>query len=59
MCLNQTYINVQEPGWLNGIALGYELDDRGFESLQGLEIFLYTTASSLLFNGYRGVFPWR
>jgi hypothetical protein len=30
-----------------GIALGYELDDRGFgfDSLWGLGIFLFTTAS--------------
>jgi hypothetical protein len=41
-----------------GIALGYGLDDRGFESWQGLGIFLFTTASKtaiycehqLLFN---------
>jgi hypothetical protein len=29
----------------DGVALGYGLDDRGFESLQGLGIFLFTTAS--------------
>jgi hypothetical protein len=28
-----------------GIALGYGLDDRGFESRQGLGIFLFATAS--------------
>jgi hypothetical protein len=28
-----------------GIALGYGLDDRGFEFWQGLGIFLFTTAS--------------
>jgi hypothetical protein len=28
------------------IALGYGLDDRGFESRKGLGIFLFTTASS-------------
>jgi len=28
-----------------GIALDYGLDDRGFESLQGLGIFLFTTMS--------------
>jgi hypothetical protein len=28
-----------------GIALGYGLDDREFESLQGLVIFFFTTAS--------------
>jgi hypothetical protein len=36
---------LQEP--LSGIALGYGLDDRGFESQQGLGIFLFTTASRL------------
>jgi hypothetical protein len=30
---------------LGGTALGYGLDDRGFESRQGLGIFLFTTAS--------------
>jgi hypothetical protein len=30
-----------------GIALGYGLDDRGFESQQGLGIFLFTTMSRL------------
>jgi hypothetical protein len=34
-----------EPGYLSGIALGYRLCDRGFETRQGLEIFLFTTAS--------------
>jgi hypothetical protein len=29
----------------SGIALGYGLDDRRFESRQGLGIFLFTTAS--------------
>jgi hypothetical protein len=28
-----------------GIALGYELDDQGFESREGLGIFLFTAAS--------------
>jgi hypothetical protein len=37
--------SLQEPGYLSGIALGYGLDDRGFESQQGLEIFLFTTAA--------------
>jgi hypothetical protein len=35
----------EELGQLSGIALGYGLDDRGFESRQGLGIFLFTTAS--------------
>jgi hypothetical protein len=34
-----------EPGWLSGIALGYGLDDRRFESRQKLGIPLFTTAS--------------
>jgi hypothetical protein len=45
----------------SGIALGYGLDGRGFESWQGLRILLFTTAMSrtapvpthLLSNGYR------
>jgi hypothetical protein len=32
---------------LNGIALGYGLDDRGFDSQQGLGIFLFTAVSWL------------
>jgi hypothetical protein len=33
------------PVQLSAIALGYGLDDRGFESRQGLEIFIFTTVS--------------
>jgi hypothetical protein len=54
---------IQEPVKFNDIALGYELDDRGFESRQGLGIFLFTIVSrqalgphSLLSNGYKGFF---
>jgi hypothetical protein len=36
---------IWEPVSLIGIAPGYGLDDRGFESRQGLGIFLFTTAS--------------
>jgi hypothetical protein len=36
---------ILEPGYLSGIALGYGLDGRGFESRQGMGIFLFTTAS--------------
>jgi hypothetical protein len=36
---------VGEPEQLSGTALSYELDDRGFESRQGLGNFLFTTAS--------------
>jgi hypothetical protein len=32
-------------GYLSGIALGYGLDDRGFEPRQGVSIFFFTTAS--------------
>jgi hypothetical protein len=35
----------QDPGELNGIAQEYGLDDRGFESRQGLGVFLFTTLS--------------
>jgi hypothetical protein len=34
-----------EQGKLSGITLGYRLDDRGFESLQGLGIVILTTVS--------------
>jgi hypothetical protein len=34
-----------EPQQLSGIALDYRLDERGFETRQGLGIFLFTTAS--------------
>jgi hypothetical protein len=45
------------------MALGYELDDRGFEFRQSLRIFLFTTASRpalrpTLSNRYQGLFPW-
>jgi hypothetical protein len=35
----------QEPGQISGITLGYGLDVPGFETRQGLGIFLFTTAS--------------
>jgi hypothetical protein len=41
-----THGNGQELGYLSGIALSYRLDDRGFESRQGLGIFLFTAAST-------------
>jgi hypothetical protein len=34
-----------KPGQFSGIVLGYGLDDRGFESRQGLRIFLFSTVS--------------
>jgi hypothetical protein len=53
------------PGWLSGIALGYGLGDRGFESQQGLEFFSSQPRPerlwcppSLLSNRYQGLFPW-
>jgi hypothetical protein len=39
------YSHSSEPGYLSGIALGYGLEDRGFDSRQGLGIFLSTTVS--------------
>jgi hypothetical protein len=42
---NEITYNNWEPWYLSGIALGYGLDDRGFESRQGLGICLFTTAS--------------
>jgi hypothetical protein len=35
----------EEPGRFSGIALSYGLDDRGFESRQGLGIFRFTAVS--------------
>jgi hypothetical protein len=40
------YSELIQPGYLGGIALGYGLDNLGFESQQGLGIFHFTTASS-------------
>jgi hypothetical protein len=34
-----------EPGQFSGLALGYVLDDQGFEPWQVLGIFLFTTSS--------------
>jgi hypothetical protein len=46
---DETFLNVSfsilEPRQLSGIALGYGLNDRRFETRQGLGIFLFTTAS--------------
>jgi hypothetical protein len=60
------YVSIhEEPGQLSGTALGYGLDDRGFETRRGWEFFSSPPPSyrlwgppSLLFNGYQGPFPW-
>jgi hypothetical protein len=48
-CFLHIFINssftIKYPVLLSGIALGYGLDDWGFESRQWLGIFLFTTAS--------------
>jgi hypothetical protein len=41
----QVMLPYEEPGYLSGIALGYGLDDGGFDFRQGLGIFLFITAS--------------
>jgi hypothetical protein len=38
-------MSYQEPGYFSGIALGYGLDGRGFESRQDLRIFVFDTMS--------------
>jgi hypothetical protein len=45
--ISTQHFSVHGPRQLSGIALGYELDVRGFESRQRLGIFLYITASRL------------
>jgi hypothetical protein len=49
---------IWEPGELSGIALGYGLDDRGFESQQRLGIFLFTTASRLALGPTQPPIQW-
>jgi hypothetical protein len=41
------HLHNKELRYLSGIALGYGLDDRGFEPRRGLGIFLFTTESRL------------
>jgi hypothetical protein len=63
--LIHTHIKQVDPGYLPDMTLGYGLDDRRFESRQGLGTFLFTTVSRpalepnhLLSNGYQGLFTW-
>jgi hypothetical protein len=55
---------VKEPGYLSGIALGYGLDDRRFESQRGSELLSSSPrpdrlwgSPSLLPNEYQVLFP--
>jgi hypothetical protein len=43
---------------LSGMALGYKLDDRWFESLRGLRIFLFTTTSRPAVGPTEPPFQW-
>jgi hypothetical protein len=60
----ESTLKSREPGKLSGIALGYGLDDRRFESRQGMGIFLFTTVQTgsrahpaSYSMGTRGSFP--
>jgi hypothetical protein len=48
------------PLFLSSIVLGYRLDDLGFESQQGLGIFLFTTVGPTYppVQWVPGFFPW-
>jgi hypothetical protein len=45
MFFTSPFCYLDEPGWLNSIALDYGLNDRGFETQQGQRILLFSTAS--------------
>jgi hypothetical protein len=47
-----------EPGYLSGTALDFRLDDRGLQSLQGLGIFLFTTASRMILGSTQPPIQW-
>jgi hypothetical protein len=48
----------KESGELSGIKLGYELDDRGFESRREQGLFLFTTASRPALVPTQPPIPW-
>jgi hypothetical protein len=62
------YVTVSRVCLLSLQTLDYGLDNRGFDSRQGLGVFLFTSLPprpdrlwgppSLLFNGYQELFPW-
>jgi hypothetical protein len=65
MINNNNNNNNNKSRKLSGIALGYELDDGGFESEQGLRIFSSPLSPdrlwdppNLLLIEYQGLFPW-
>jgi hypothetical protein len=43
--ISRVRLNLSDPGWHSGIALGYGLDNQVFEFRQKLGIFLFTTTS--------------
>jgi hypothetical protein len=49
---------IEKPGYLSGIDLGYGLDDWGFESRQELGIFLFTTASRPALGSTQPLIQW-
>jgi hypothetical protein len=54
----ENYPSRQALGYLSGIALGCGLDDRGFDSRQGLVIFLFTTVFRLVLRPTQPPIQW-